>query len=321
MQYVGRWGLDTDTQLLVEKLSRDVTPAVRFQVASSLVFLYERNREFFWKIANRSLAEEHATGVLVAIARSVAYHHIASSDRRAVLEWESNLLTRTLPSQRPEDVLEVVADSLTQLYVYYGDSKASQILQRFERVVTEHSFELGQMALSASHYLTRGIDSSVPSDAEVRSRANEILLRALTAADDTIGWALQQTDSSRDAGGKEALTSALKIVDNVVFRLYLMLGVNQRLTRDDVRPVVAEPAARGNLFFELGPLWKKLTAPLPTGNRLLAAQTTHHLMEIFSSCIQYEPSIPPTGTVTYLISRSFNTLQLQLVSRQKGKCS
>ncbi len=292
MRYAARWGLDTDTQLLVEKLSRDVSPAVRFQVASSLVLLYEKNREFFWKIANRSLAEEHATGVLVAISRSAAHPHIASSDRRAVLEWESNLLARPLPSQRPEDVLEVIADSLTQLYVYYGDTNASQILQRFERAATEHSFQLGQMALSASHYLARGIDSSGPSDGEVRSRANEILLRVLTAADDTIGRALQQTDSKRehdDAGGKEALTSALKIVDNVVFRLYLVLGVNQRLARDDVRPVVAEPARR-NLFFELGPLWKKLTAPLATGNRLLAAQTTHNLMEIFSSCIQYDPA-------------------------------
>jgi KaiC/GvpD/RAD55 family RecA-like ATPase len=277
MHYIRNWGLDPILEATAERLSEDPSPAVRFQIASSLTGVYDRNRNFFWRIANARLSIENATGVLVALARSVVHAYIAKMERKAVLEWESALLARELPKQHTEDVFEVIVDSLTQLFVYYADDRASELLTTFEKQPAAHASQLSQMAMSASYYLAYSLNSDTSDAKNVRLRSRSTLTRVLEAAD----LAVMTAD---DIG------EALRVVDNVVFRLYLSVGVNEGLSRPDVKPI--RDSERRILFFELGPLWKRLTTPIaPNQRRLLAAQTTHHLMEVFSSTLHYDPPV------------------------------
>jgi hypothetical protein len=275
MHYVKNWGLQPVMESMVEGLSDDPSPAVRFQIASSLIGLYDRHRDFFWGILNSRLPKENATGVLVALARSVSHPYIARRERAPILQWEASLLERSLPEQHTEDVLEVVVDSLTQLFVYFGEERASEILATFEKQPATYAVQLSQMATSASYYLAHGLNLDSPEANKIRSRARQTLTRVLAAADLAVTTA-------------DSIGEALRIVDNLVFRLYLALGVNERLARPDAKPVGG--LERKSLFVELGPLWKILTSPIaPNQRRLLAPQTTHNLMELFSSTLAYDP--------------------------------
>ena len=89
-------------------------------------------------------------------------------------------------------------------------------------------------------------------------------------------------------GIKDSAKQALHVIDNTVFQLYLVIGVNPRLTRENVKPV--NEAARRILFSELRDIFSNLTSPSSKGTHILAAQTTHHLMELFTSTVSYEPA-------------------------------
>lgn len=64
MNYLGNWGTDEKLKRLAVDLSADHSPAVRLQIAMSLTLLSEKNRDWFWKIANDRLPVENAIGVL-----------------------------------------------------------------------------------------------------------------------------------------------------------------------------------------------------------------------------------------------------------------
>lgn len=131
MRYVARFGMDEEAREAIQMLSRDRSPAVRFQIASALTGLYEKNGDIFWQIAAERLKNENATGVLVEIARSSTHPYIARMEREVVLQWQAELLSRELPKERRGDVLNILANSLTHLYVFSNDLKARELLSRF----------------------------------------------------------------------------------------------------------------------------------------------------------------------------------------------
>jgi len=130
--------------------------------------------------------------------------------------------------------------------------------------------------------MTAGID--------VRKRARELILWAFTAARTILENPAEQnvpgTESDED-GDNNPISRALQIIDSTVFQLYLVIGVNPKLVRENVKP--ATEIARCVLFSELAGIFSYLTSPAPNGTHVLAAQTTHHLMELFTFVASYDP--------------------------------
>ena len=79
------------------------------------------------------LATEMATGVLVALVRTLRHPFITKREPERVVYSFKRLLLRGLPKERPEDVIGVLVDSLTQLYVFLSESSAEKVLRSFER--------------------------------------------------------------------------------------------------------------------------------------------------------------------------------------------
>jgi hypothetical protein len=294
MRYATRWGIDSTTREAIMNLSRDLSPAVRFQIASTLTGIYEKDPDDFWKIANQGLAKENATGVLVEIARSATHPFIANRERKRVLQWQADLMSRELPQQRREDVLGVLANSLTQLYVFMGDEDARKLLIRFESEPTRFSKQLSQMAQSACAGLLQGIESRLTKDADTRSRARNIVLAVLSAAYLALDKSQEPEASNvqkeaKDSDSGDVIKELLLAIDNTVFQLYLTIGVNPRLVREHLKP--ATDTTRQILFAELKDIFTNLTHPSSRRVQVLAPQTMHHMVEIFASTMSYDPAL------------------------------
>jgi hypothetical protein len=306
MHYLGNWGTDQQMKQLAERLSSDPSPAVRLQIAIGLIYLYEKNRDLFWKIANTRLSTENAIGVLVSLAQSVTNPYIGKRERPAVIEWLTSLLGRELPTGRIDDVLNIVAHSLTDLFVFFADESASKALEVFEKHAAKYSKELSQIALSATYYLSEGIGTDDKTKSDIRKRAREIWTRALSCADLVIAeyFNTPRPPSPEDpAREQETLKGALTVIDNAVFQLYLLFQVNENLVRENL-PSLDDPQ-RKKLFFELEPIWKLLLGPIgPQHKGVVPAQTTHHLMELFRTTVSYDP--PRILQLTADLFKGFN---------------
>ncbi len=85
IHFVYNWGLNSDLESLLRKVSANKSPEVRFQIAVGLGSLYNRKREVFWDIADSMLSAERTTGVLEALARTVGQPFIAQHEPEAVV--------------------------------------------------------------------------------------------------------------------------------------------------------------------------------------------------------------------------------------------
>lgn len=306
MNYLGNWGTDEQMKSLAVTLSADGSPAVRLQIAISLTCLYENNRDSFWNIANGRLRVENAVGVLASLAHSVTHPYIAKRERKAVIDWQTELLGRKLPSGRIEEVLKTVAHSLTDLYVFFGDADSSEALKIFERTPAEYTKELAQIVVSATFYLSDGIGGDNDAKSEIRVRAREIWARALRCADAVISeYFNTPTPDSADEFEREQqrLKGALTIIDSAVFQLYLLFRVNEHLVRENLPPL--NDPQRQKLFKDLDPIWELLLGPIgPQHKGLLPAQTTHHLVELFRTTVPYDP--PRVLQLTANLFKGFN---------------
>jgi hypothetical protein len=291
MNYLGNWGTDQELKSLAEKLSSDPSPAVRLQIAMNLAYLYEKNRDSFWRIANARLPLENATAVLASMAQSVTHAYIAKRERDAVIEWQNSLLQRELPSGRTDDVLKVIAHSLTDLFVFFGDAHARKALEVFEKQPSKYVRELSQMTLSATNYLADGLGNDDQAKSDIRARARAVWKGALTCADLMISEYFNSpkaTSPEENAREQETLKGALTVIDNAVFQLYLLFRVNKNLVRENLPSL--DDSRRKLLFFELEPIWKLLLGPIgPQHKGLLPARTTHHLMELFRTTVSFDP--------------------------------
>jgi hypothetical protein len=292
MNYLGNWGADDQMESLAVALSADPDPAVPLQITMCLTYLYDNNRDLFWKIANERLAAENAIGVLDSLAHAVPHAYIAKRERKRVISWQSSLLGRELPSGRIDEVLKTVAHSLTDLYVFHGDAYAGTALEIFERDPAKYTKELAQIALSATFYLANGIEEEDRAKSDTRIRAREVWARALSCADVVIS---KYFNTPRPASTeelereKEILKGALTVIDSAVFQLYLLFRVNEHLVRENL-PKLDDPQRR-KLFNELDPIWKLMLGPIGPGHKgLLPAQTTHHLVELFRTTVSYDPA-------------------------------
>jgi hypothetical protein len=292
MNYLGNWGADDQMESLAVTLSTDANPAVRLQITMCLTYLYENNRDLFWKVADERLAAENAIGVLDSLAHAVSHPYIAKRERKRVIDWQTSLLRRELPSGRIEEVLKTVAHSLTDLYVFFDDAYASEAINIFEREPGRYATELAQVVLASTFYISEGIGSSDQAKLEVRDRARKMWTRALRCADTVISeyFSTPKPVAAEELEKEqEVLRAALRIIDQAVFQLYLLFRVNEHLVRENL-PSLDDPQRR-QLFKELDSIWQLLLGPIGPNHRgLLPAPTTHHLVELFRTTVSYDPA-------------------------------
>jgi hypothetical protein len=283
------WGPDQGIQLLMEQLSTDKSPAVRFQIATGLGSLYKPNPQLFWQIAHRMRKTEKATGVLVALAGMVGHAYIAKSEPQRVVKWWNELLRKRLLKRRPEDLLQVILDSLMYLYICVNEPTANDLIRSLEKSPLRYARHLHIAASSASYYLTYNIDQADSAADSIRARAREIELRVLRAVDlglQSLEDPISQT--KRGAKGREeSANQLLMAVDTLAFRLYILINANAQLARPEDKPL-PDDAVRA-FFRESVELWDSIVSADTGYRRPMGPSTAHHLMESFNHLLAVDP--------------------------------
>jgi hypothetical protein len=293
MNYIWARGLDTELEDLVQSLSMHRSPAVRYQLAAHLVSIYKWNRPLFWKIASAMGSTDRATGVLVALAGSVTHGYVVKEERQEVVHWIRTMMKRQLPTQRPGEILDVIVSALTHFVLYYDDRDADQLLKEFEKLPVLHAHELSDVARAASTYLRFDSGAQATTGKSARHHAEELIFRVLIACDSAVRT-LMKADLPRDQDEAQnrglAYTGLLKVIDGVVFKLYIALQVNKSLGRENTEKPLTQDE-QSELFLELRQAWELLTeVNKPDLRRPLAPSTTHYLMETFTALLPADPA-------------------------------
>jgi KaiC/GvpD/RAD55 family RecA-like ATPase len=302
---IDNWGIDAQLQSLLRALSADKSPAVRFQIAIGLGGVYKHDSNLFWEIAKLMLAAEQATGVLVALVRTVGHPFIAKREPQRVVVCLRSLLRRKLPKQRPEDVFEVLVDSLTQFYVYLGEQSADKALRSFEKSPLRYAKHLQLMASSASAYLTYQIESSDASSSAIRSRAREIESRVIVAVD--LGFQVLEEKSKTSVRATPKLAESWKqllmTLDTLVFKLKILVNADPQLTAPDRKPT--DDLAVGVFFKESVDVWNAIVNADSEYRHPIGPSTAHNLMESFNKLLSYDPAHVLKLTARLITGRTF----------------
>jgi hypothetical protein len=302
---VDNCGVDAQLQSLIRALSTDKSPAVRFQIAIGLGAVYKHDANLFWEIAKLMLSAEKATGVLVALVRTVGHPFIAKREPQKVVTCLKTLLRQKLPKQRPEDVFEVLVDSLTQLYVYLGERSADTVLRSFEKSPLRHAKKLQLMASSASSYLTYQIESSDAGSSAIRSRARDVESRVIAAVDRGFQVLEERSKSTVRATPKvrESWKLLLMTLDTLVFKLKLLVNADPELTPPDQKPT-SDPGV-GTFFKESVDLWNTIVNADSEYRHPIGPSTAHNLMESFNKLLPYDPGQVLKLTARLITGRTF----------------
>jgi len=299
------WGPDREVERLMEQLSTDKSPAVRFQIATGLGSLYKPNQQLFWQIAGRMSQTEKATGVLVALARMVGHAYIANSEPVRVVKWWKKVLKGRLPKRRPEDLLQVILDSLMYLYIYLNEPTANDLILSLEYAPLRYARHLHIAASSASYYLTYHIEQTDSAADSIRARARDIELRVLRAVDRGL-QSLEGSASETKGNAKRKTESArqlLMAVDSLVFRLYILINANAQLVRPEDKPL-PEDAVRVFVKESVG-LWDSIVSADTGYRRPMGPSTAHHLMESFNHLLALDPERVVRLTRYLITGRTF----------------
>jgi hypothetical protein len=289
MHLANNWGLDNELESLILVLSTDRSPAVRFQIANGLGGIYNHSRQLFWQIANSMQASERATGVFVALARTVGHAYIAKREPDNVVRWVMVSLRGKRPKRRPEDLYGAILDSLIYLYVYLNAKSANQLLRSIEKSPMRSAILLQIMVNSASYYLDYNIESGDSVATEVRVRAREVELRILAAVDQAFRSIDGPVSTAKRSVAKRAETvqQLLLAVDRLVFRLHMIINANPQYQRPDDKPA-REHVVR-DFFNESAGLWDAVVSADSDYRRPIGPSTAHHLMESFNRLLPFNP--------------------------------
>jgi hypothetical protein len=278
--FIWNWGLDEQVTSAFVGLSRDKVPAVRYQVASFAAGLYKHSAfERFWSLITEMMTEERTTGVMLAIVSTLG-RVAAGQDTQRVVELLSSAIERGLPRTERHDLTHTLLGILAGLFIARGDSRANEILLRFESDPLRFHREMIEDVLVASVYLAPPSGN----EPDTRMRARQVLERVLFS----VYHALQNT-IKRDVSEERTkeFRDLLGLQDEVATRVRFALEENRG--GDEVQVRITENDRRDR-YFELKPVLELLTTRRNVpGPHYLAPHTAHYLMETMNFVLQFDP--------------------------------
>ena len=265
----------------IDVLRRDGACRVRFQVASHLGRLQSSAPERALEMAEATAAEEGSTAVLRAALRPLAFFLRDQPERLREITEEIYDGT-TVEGAGAQDLRRSCAGLICDLYVYNGDERAGEFLQRevFDDPVAADELAR-QLVARLRDVQTYGAESDAGGNA-VRTRALGLIENAL---EHTIPqyWEIREELSGQEPAADDPLLgrgrSAAQLIDQVATELYFASGAFTGGNEDKPR---ATPAQRARLYREAGSIIDRLI-----GTDLASA--THHLLEMLEACIEVDP--------------------------------
>jgi hypothetical protein len=276
-----------DVLEVLERLSRDSVPAVRFQIASRLNVLYRTAPDPMWCTIERMCQEEESRGVLQGLL-SGAFRRLAGPNPDRVADLTRTIFDRVREGRGAKTVREFCVGIFAGLYIWRGHAQCGEVILEIATNPDAYRNEVPHLLSHLREPLAHGpIYPPDPGQDAIRRRALDLLDRILRSARDALQeierlhlgipfneWLLQD---------QEGCKSLVLLIDHVGNEVYFASGAydkkNQGQTEED-QPPTRDRAER--FYREAGPILGELADFGLPG-------VTHHLLETLEFFIPLDP--------------------------------
>jgi len=270
---------------LIDDLSRDEVPAVRFHVAQRLKLLLRTAPETMWSITDRMLADDSSTAVLHAL--------VTGLPRMTLPDGQVDRLQQTLRTafarasdDRPGvgNLREACVASMTSLHVMRGaDDAASFVDEVVIGGIKDHPEYAERVLHVLRDALTLGVvEDTTAEDSAIRRRTIDLMAELLVRATDVFNeWnaALKDQDLDREDPRLKAARTTAHIIDGIASQVYFATGI---FDEKQGKPVAVSLEQRKRLYSEAESLLDSLCD-------VAFGSSTHHVLETLEAFIPFDP--------------------------------
>jgi len=282
----------SDVLTAIEDLSTDPVPAVRYQLAARLNFLYRSAPEHMWRITERMAQQEGNRGVLQGLlAGPLGCLAPVEPDRVAAVTktiWERITEERITEGTGASRVREFCVGIFSGLYSWQDHPLSRDIVHKIVSLPDDYPAEANHVLGQLRDALT--YDPTEPSD----PKANTVCKRAL----DLLERLFRSTQSRlRDLearyagkgfndwpqGDREIATSLMRLIDRIGTEVYFASGAYDAKSQAQAHGArEVSPQSKRWFHQEAGTLLDELAdAALPS--------VAHHLLETLEHFIPVDP--------------------------------
>ena len=273
---------------LIQELSKDRVPAVRFHIVRQLLSLYNTAQKEMWKIAEDIAKTENTNGVLTALASSIS--GVARVETDKVLDiFELICERQSLEKRERAALVDPCISTIARLFIAYNNERANLMLKKYEEMPLTYASELRGVVLTAADHLLVGIGKEWKENPkEIRDRARKVLSRALDSSRKGFEKLQENYGDTWTEDRQKEAKDIYEIVGTVGTWLYFNADTSENLRRQD--KMALNETQRKQYYFEIKPLIRQVIAVGSTRESLLHASTAHYLMELCNGVLKYDPS-------------------------------
>jgi hypothetical protein len=262
----------------VRRAIADPVPAVRFQVATRLLPLYDKDLNSLWSILSTFVREEPRAGVLSGALYGVI-QPLAGRYRAEVVELIRALLGRTDLANNGGEAFEWGHRIATGLYIWQDDAAAFALVRpRLEGESFRPGFA-GQCIRDMREALAFSSDVPKETDKAIRQRAFgviEIIVTSITNRMDHLIHGIKVED--RDGRWQEDFQELARLVDYIGNQIYFSSGAY------DGKSSQKQMSTESRRIF-----WKESQHAIRLLSDVAIPSAAHHLVKTLQSFISFEP--------------------------------
>jgi hypothetical protein len=269
--------LKTEEIDVIDRLSTDPVPSVRFQIASSLNVLYITVPQLMWRLIERISQKESSRGVLQGLV-SGPLRKLAACESDRVSGLTKVIFDRVREGIGSETVREFCVGIFTDLYIWRKISQSGEVILEIAQNISSYPNEAPHLLAHIREPLTFGpVHPRDPEADSVRSRALDLISRILHSARNGIReieriysdipftkWASKDQESTK---------TFAQLIDQIASEVYFASGAFDKKGRNQDLPnqtIIFEQAER--FYCEAGLILDELAD-------ISFPSVTHHLLE------------------------------------------
>ena len=275
---------------LMETLSSDPVPSVRFYALTEIWRLHQRSAEFFWRVMLQRAAAEARPAILQVLLVSLRF--VISADEIRSVQVLTTLVARLLPTNQQDEVIDdsdttqVLCDVMPLLVWLAADRANKWAHSVIDRVLAEPI----RFAAPIDSLVSDGLRRIV--DAEDDAPAQPIVSFVTGAVDAAVAGVneLQRIPNEQwDEKWTKEIKGIYDIIHNTVSHIYLPLRDRDLSIKPSKPPLPLD--TRRMLYQRTKPIIEHVLCVsengLPAG---IPAHTAHYLIELLNSTLVFEPA-------------------------------
>lgn len=272
---------------VIEKLSNDAVPAVRYQIVGNLNTLYHTATDLMWRLIDRIAEQELSRGVLLGLLNGPLQRLAATSPER-VAALTKTIFERVREGSGAVAVREFCIGILVGLYIWHDQILSKEITMEIASNPAAYPRESRHLLKQIRNPLTNGpIHPPDPVQDAIRQRAMSLLELLLHSAADELRqikrcfanvssneWPSQELDRAR---------SLATLIDSMGAEVYFASGAYDSKRQGQTEGSPSTNRQKAERFYrEAGTIIDMLAdMDLPS--------VTHHLLETLEFFIPKDP--------------------------------